>query len=402
MAFERLILVASLVLGVITVVSVGAADEAGRRFVETFEGAPSSPTSWSSDHWDVIVHHRSDGATNSMAADHDAMCGAPPATHHIISPSEAVFLCRDHLMTAVNSDDSGYAVVYLSPAALADWSRERSTIAFDVSTARSTNRDWIDVWLTPWDANMVLPFEGSAPDLNGEPRTALHFRLVNTFAWDILQSPGNRKLAGPSWPDLPVPYSAKQRDTFTITIGDGVIAMRYLNVATGVSRPIAQVPLPKDLGFDRAVVQFGHHSYTPSKDCPASVIQRCGPNTWHWDNVRIEPALPFSMKHLGGLTKPGAIAVSPGWLRFAARGPTEVNWGAGWVPIEPVNGPAANNGQFASYFVPVPGRATQVQMRGSPTWMGPWRAENIAIWSLPGPDPSTLKASPPVRHTGPH
>ena len=45
-----------------------------------------------------------------------------------------------------------------------------------------------------------------------------------------------------------------------------------------------------DLGWDKAIVQFGHHSYTPEKDC-----NNCRPNTWHWDNISIDPSVPFTI-----------------------------------------------------------------------------------------------------------
>jgi hypothetical protein len=223
------------------------------RFTEYFNGAPDSPEPWSPANWDVIVHARSDDNTNTMHADHDAACGAPPGTHLITSLSEAVFLCRDHLMTAVNSSSSGYAVAYITPAAMTDWSDSPATISFDVSTARSTKRDWIDLWLTPWDQNMVLPLDPWLPDLNGPPDKALHFRLGNKFGWEIYQWPGEIKLSRNDWQNLPVPYSRLQRDTFTIKIGGGQIEMSYRNNATGMVRIFEKVPLPANLGFDRAV-----------------------------------------------------------------------------------------------------------------------------------------------------
>lgn len=357
------------------------ANEPAREFVETFDGAPAQPTVWSSPRWDLIVHDRTDGATNAMEADHDHTCGAPPGTHAVHAPSEAVFLCRDHLMTALNSSDPGYAVIYLTPAAMVDWSSGPATISFDVSTGRSTKRDWIDLWLTPWDQNMVLPSEPYTPDLNGPPKKSLHFRVTNNFAWQIHHHPEDVKLSQNDWQDLPMPYSRVQRDRFTFTLGGGFIKVEYKNVATGRSMLVERVPLPADLGFSHAVLQLGHHSYTPGKDCDFMKIGACGANTWHWDNVRISPALPFNMTKLRSLAAPGTVEVSPGLLRFAARGVTEINWGSGWVTAEPVNGPMANDGQFASYLVPVPEGAVRAAIRGEATWAGPWRAVNIAIWS---------------------
>jgi hypothetical protein len=355
---------------------------AGREFIEAFDGAPGKPTAWSSPRWDVIVHDRTDGATNAMEADHDHSCGAPPATHALHGAGEAVFLCRDHVMTALNSSDPGYAVIYLTPSAMADWSDGPAEISFDVSTGRSTKRDWIDLWLTPWEQAMALPSEPHTPDLSGPPQRALHFRVTNEFAWLIYRFPEEVKLSRNDWRNVPVPFGRAQRDTFRFTIGGGFITITYKNVATGKTLEVERVPLPRDLGYSRAVVQIGHHSYTPGKDCDFMKIGSCGPNTWHWDNVRIAPALPFSMKKLGRLTDAGTVPVSSGLLRFAARGETEIDWGTGWQPVRPVNRPIANDGHFASYSLPVPHGAVRAAIRGKRSWAGPWRAENIAIWSL--------------------
>lgn len=378
---------------------------ADSEFVETFNGAPGQPIAWSSPRWDVIVHDRTDGATNAMEADHDHSCGAPPATHTLHGAGEAVFLCRDHVMTALNSSDPGYAVIYLTPAAMADWSDGPAEISFDVSTARSTKRDWIDLWLTPWEQAMVLPSEPHTPDLSGPPQKALHFRVNNEFAWQIYRFPEEVKLSHNDWRDVPVPYSRAQRDTFRFTIGGGFITITYTNVVTGKTLQVERVPLPRDLGYSRAVVQIGHHSYTPSKDCDFMTIGSCGPNTWHWDNVKISPALPFDMAKLGRLTEPGTVPVSPGLLRFAARGETEIDWGKGWQPVQPVNRPIANTGQFASYSLPVPHGAVRAAIRGKGSWAGPWRAENIAIWSLgtaagSAPAPQAAPAPPPASAPG--
>ena len=352
-------------------------------FEERFVGAPSAPLPWSSPRWDIVLHDRTDGALNAMEADHDAMCGAPPSTHSIHSNSEAVFLCRDHVMTAVNSSDPGYAAVYLTPAALVDWADGVATISFDVSTFRSTNRDWIDLWITPWEDNMVLPLEAWLPDLNGPPRRAIHLRVVNKFAWAIYAYPGERKLSQSDWRDLPVPYSKTQRDTFSVMIGAGRLKLLYRNKSREGSITVEDIPLPHDFNVARAVMQFGHHSYTPAKDCPATKIGACGPNTWHWGNVKVDKAKEFQIAKIGRLSAASTIGVSAGWLRFAARGATELNWGEGWIEAHPGNGGLAKEGQFASYFVQVPMGATSVQIKGRATWAGPWRAEDVSVWSLP-------------------
>src|SRR4030095_3362705 len=118
-------------------------------------------------------------------------CGAPPANHTISSYDDAVFICKDHIMTAITAD--GYGVIYLTPHQLVDFSNEEAVISWDMSTARSSGRDWVDLWITPYQDNLQLPLEDWLPDLNGEPRNAIHVRmdLVNgntMFRTDIIRN----------------------------------------------------------------------------------------------------------------------------------------------------------------------------------------------------------------------
>lgn len=350
-------------------------------FKEEFNGAPAAPTAWSSSSLDVIVHHRDDSAPHEMEADHDVMCGPPPGKHHIHTMNQAVFLCRDHLMTAIDSSESGYAVIYLTPTAVLDWSEKPARFAFDVSTARSTKRDWIDVWLTPWDQNMVLPSDPGTPDLSGPPAKAIHLQLTNRFAWQVTAYPEGAKISRNEWMDIPVPFSKLQRDRFTIAVEKGHLTIFYTNAASKQNRVVERVQLPANLGFNQAVVQIGHHSYTPAKDCEDSKIGSCGPNTWHWDNISLEPARAFSVRGAPDISKSGSVPLGSGWLRFAARGATEIDWGSGWTPVRPVNRAEPNAGGFASYFLPIPTAAKQILVRGEPTWAGEWKAKQIGVWT---------------------
>src|SRR5205823_15123866 len=49
-----------------------------------------------------------------------------------------------------------------------------------------------------------------------------------------------------------------------------------------------------DLGWTSGVIQLEHHSYVPAKDCLTTSANGC-PNTWHWDNVSISSARPFTL-----------------------------------------------------------------------------------------------------------
>lgn len=128
-----------------------------------------------------------------MHAMHGEHCEPPLATHVVTEYEEAVFQCRNHVMTAIN--DAGYGVVYLTPNQLVDFSQGEAVVRFDVSTARTSARDWIDLWITPYEENLQLPLADWLPDLSGEPRRAVNvemnvFNGQTTFRSD-LQLPGN-------------------------------------------------------------------------------------------------------------------------------------------------------------------------------------------------------------------
>jgi hypothetical protein len=89
------------------------------------------------------------------------------------------------------------------------------------------------------------------------------------------------------------------------------------------------------------VVQFGHHSYDPTRNCPT-----CGPNTWHWDNVSLSSAIPFTMlradrRSVDPDTDPALHFPGPApahaRLRFAAVGrqvAVSTDGGATWQPAQ--------------------------------------------------------------------
>ena len=67
-----------------------------------------------------------------MDAAHGPGCEPPPATHPTSDYGDAVYLCKDHMMTAINA--GGYGMIYLTPDRQIDFSEGEATIRFDVST----------------------------------------------------------------------------------------------------------------------------------------------------------------------------------------------------------------------------------------------------------------------------
>jgi hypothetical protein len=370
--------------------------------------------------WDVSVHSNNlNPATwytlDSMQAEHGHDCGAPPAHHETSSYDDAVFLCNDHIMSAINA--GGYGVIYLTPNQMVDFSAGEAVIRFDVSTARTSMRDWIDLWVSPFDDHLQLPLEDWLPDLNGPPRNAVHIRMDNTTGGTTFRTMVHRNFAGQeiqgrTW----VAYesflrpSATRRDTFELRLSRthlkfGMPTYNFWWTDVDIA----------DLGWSSGVIQFGHHSYNPLKDCPAG--QTCSPNTWHWDNVSISAAVPFTILRAtpravdSGAAPPvtfGQPAPPNARLRFAGFGSNlQVSFDGGttWQAAQLQAQEKHDTGHFSSYWTPIPAGVSSVQIRGEGGWWGTqWKVQDISIWAISAPTTDvTTNANPGSRPIGgPH
>jgi hypothetical protein len=364
----------------------------GGSFLETFDGDPSAPLPFVSPRWDVTVHSRDVGtwdAIEPMDADHGPDCSPPPATHRITAHEDTVYICRNHMMTAINA--SGYGLIYLTPNHLVDFSQGEAVIRFDMSTLRKTDRDWIDLWITPPEDHLQLPLIDWMPDLNGEPRNAVLISMnmsrdSSAFEASIIRDFDRDKLPAKWWEgyDNFLEPDAKRRDTFELRLSRDHIKFGMPDYDFWwVDEPI------EDLGWDQGTVQFGHHSYTPSKDC-----RGCGPTTWHWDNISIEPAVPFTMQRADQRTAtreaPAVTfeqpAVEGAQLRFAGIGPDlEVSFDGGqtWQPARRRPQESNSDDTFSSYMMPMPAGTTEVQFRGERWYAADWRVQSISWWHMP-------------------
>jgi hypothetical protein len=364
-------------------------------FLETFDGAPAVPQPWRPSDWDVTVHSR-DRETwynlESMTAGHGLDCTAPPGGHANNSYEGAVFLCNNHAMTAIRA--SGYGVIYLTPNQLVDFSAGEAVIRLDVSTLRTSNRDWWDVWLTPFDDNLQTPLEDWLPDLNGEPRRAIHIRmkfgsagnLTGVFEGFVINDFTAVPLPQSRTTDYGTFFtpSAGQRQTFELRISQGHIkfgmpAFDLWWIDTDMAA----------LDWTAGVMQLGHHSYNPLKDCPLT----CTANTWHWDNVAIDPAVPFTIiradRRFVDPTQPAALsfpqpAPADSHLRFSGIGNSieiSTDGGATWQAAVMQAQEEYHADHFRSYFTPIPAGTDSILIRGQNWWGGVWHARDISIWS---------------------
>ena len=361
-----------------------AANQGPVSFVETFTGRPSAPEPWRPDNWDITYHLRdveSWASPNPVAAHHGPDCSAAPATHDVQDVDQAVYLCNDHMMTAI--DGGSYGLIYLTPNRMVDFSAGEAVVKFDLSTLRSSPRDWVDLWISPYEDSVQLPLQDWLPDLSGEPRRGIHISLdfgggtfngaiINDFKAEPL------RLKTDAGYEMVLTPSAVRRDTFELRIS-----------RTGLKFGMPQYNLWwfdnrfSDLGWDQGVVQFGHHSYDPTK-CD----DVCGPNTWHWDNVSIDPAVPFTMikadrRSLNDQTDAVVTFAAPAPansnLRFAGIGEridVSFDGGASWQQAQYRRQKRAQDELFKSYWLPVPEGTQQVRFRGAD-----WQVNDVSIWS---------------------
>lgn len=371
--------------------AAGGQPGAAPDFAESFDGAPAAPQPWSSPAWDIAVHSRDVDtwrALEPMEAMHGPDCGAPPATHTVASYEGAVFQCRDHLMTAISA--AGYGVIYLTPSQILDFSQGEAVIRWDMSTLRTSGRDWVDVWITPFAENLQLPLELEV-DLSGPPRNAVHIRM--DFGQNSFRATTYREFVGTELEQASLQGyeafltpDARRRDTFEVRISRGHLAVGM----PGYQYWWVDTPMP-ELGWDSGVVQLGHHSYNPTKDCGGP----CAPNTWHWDNVQLSPARPFTLikaaQRYADAEQPGPIALgapapASAHLRFSGVGPelaVSFDEGASWQPavLQAQDTAFFKDEHFRSYWMPIPPGTRSVQFRGSSWWGGGWHIRDISVWA---------------------
>ena len=387
-------------------------------FLETFDGAPATPTPWRGGHWDVTVHSRdaysATATLDTMAAMHGSDCGAPPATHVASTFQDAVFQCRDHVMTAIKAE--GYGVIYLTPDQLVDFSSGEAVVRFDVSTMRTSNRDFLDFWITPFDRNVQLAGDIGLVDLNGLPRDAVQVRMdqfndATIFRGNVVRNFDMQQIGSNDWLSLQsiLTPSATVRTTYELRISRTHMKFGIPSLnAWWVDDDFA------DLGWSSGVLQIGHHSYNPEKGdgCgPPPGQPVCSADTWHWDNVSISPAVPFTLLHadrgaVDGTTRAqvtfDGAAPAGSHLRFTGIGNAlAVSYDAGrsWeTPLLQQFSQLEGAEHFRSYWTPIPAGTRSVQFRGANWWGGPWSVRNMSVWALAAPA-STIAPSVAPRVT---
>lgn len=361
---KRLIAAAS--IAAILTVTIGFTFD-GTTWREEFTGTPPSPLVFDSMEWHTAVdisdyHAWANGY--GMPAQHGPDCSAPPDTHMTSGFTDAVFICNNHMMTALAGYDT-YAALYLTPAAMLDWSGGEATFSWDMSTLQMSGRDWPDVWITPPSDYLMFPLEDTSLSFQGPPRNAIAVRWnftagLSTWALTVFR---DGQVAAHTLLPTGITPSSTVRSPFSLTVSSNQITLR--SGTEGVSVPVG-------LPGTTAMAQLGHHSYNPEKDNSGVAA------TWHWDNVQLSPSKQLSFTRVSPqrtinewqqtldgtvrtLTFSGA-APAGATLAFGAVCQVDLNWGSGWQRAAKMVD-AGKPETASSYQVAVPEGATSVQVR---------------------------------------
>lgn len=379
--------------------------------VAQFDENPAAPLSHNQASslalFDVQIHSRDsatwgDNALEPMHNHHGPNCSGPPSTHPNNSYSGAVFVCNSHVMTAINA--SGYGMIALTPGQLLNCS-QGCTVQWEMSTERQSTRDWPDVWLTPWNDNIALPFsrEVGEVDLQGVPRQGLRLSaFAGQNSWSVATINNYAENVVPNLQNAGMHAGVNQgvnqsatRQTFKLTITPGHVRFERLPSSTATGMVWVDANAPVLLASDY-VVQFAHHSYNPTKD-GAGV-----PATWHWDEMKLSPSGQFGIikTHTRALLQNGSVmfnapAPANSWLRFSAVGSVQYSLNGG-TTYQGAQRQAflGHNEHASSYFIPIPSGTQTVQLKFSPDgwYQGPFVAQDFAIWTKPGPVPTAVQS----------
>jgi hypothetical protein len=427
---------------VVTCAIVGMAAAAGL-FLETFDGAPTAPLTYQNPHsWDIFssgLNTLENGAAVQVAH-HGPACERPgfpytlTNTHPIATTADQVFICNNHLMTA--NGLTGYGAIYMVPPALADFSAGQATIRWDMSTLRTASRDWVYFTIMPFDGHNKFSYNNNdqaiAPD-------NINIKLAGPNVFQATQrvgGGGDVAIGGDGFTTWNMVQAANglvedaaRRDTFEVDLTSTHLRVCITGNNTGQTYSYQgrsgfcwiDSDLPSGLSpavwHGQAVFLMSHVTYNAEKSCSAEEDQfsivhnpigdaNCPPDTWHWDNVSINPAVPFTILNpqqpFASFNDPdGANTVTfaqpapaNAHLSFVAAGDCNgqrfsVDGGVSWITAVPQ--PATTQCQHpengGEYWTAIPQGTTSVKFTGQ-RGFGAWDVGGIAIWAGGGTFPA--------------
>lgn len=296
-------------------------------FEERFDGDPGSPSqALLPRSFEYVATHRSHPKEHftkpyaAFPADHATNCTGPdpavsPLPQHEVftsqssnslSPDASFFICKNHMMSSMG-EVAAYSNSLFWPRQAFDF-RDGGTLEFDVNINEGhTIRSWWEVLIAPREQMRF----SSAPLQSAVDETYPRDRIVLDFRGNVRQIRVGKDAIAPAgwivedrhfgpydfreWRDLhpgdPALEDRRIRRKMRIRFETDRIIWG-IETATGTFDEFA-VDVPGGLPFDRGIVQFKTHAYTPYKLGNQSTY------TFHWDNIRFSgPALaPYATYH---------------------------------------------------------------------------------------------------------
>jgi len=244
-----------------------------------------------------------------------------------------------------------------------------------------------------------VPLEHDTPDGQGPPKDAIQVRLAANNALCVHDyrnaenvepgpfEPGNTCQHFEGYENFIQP-SATTRTPFEIRITPTSVKVSMLDTSGKTVFTWHDYRPAKPIAFTKGIVQFGHHSYNPFKDGGSS-------NTWHWDNIGISPAVPFTLIRAtqrfvqdGGSIAFPQPAPANAHLRFSGIGSIQVSFddGKSWEPAKRQEPLGTDNTHYSAYWMPIPEGTTTVAFKFDADrgyFDGDFQARDITVWATP-------------------
>ncbi|MFK8082662.1 MAG: hypothetical protein AB8B97_20480 [Granulosicoccus sp.] len=280
---------------------------------ERFSGDPASPSQeLLPRNFDYVVTHRTQPKEQfsklymPYPADHDESCAGPdpsvvPTRQHQVytrqtsngqNPDESFFICKHHMMSSMG-EVGPYSVSAFWPRQEFDFS-DGGNLRFDVNVNEGhSQRHWWEIMIVPRAQLKVGagPVDSAIDETYPVDRIVLDFRnlvrrvKIGTGAlapdgWIV----NEREFAQYDWaywgalhPDDPALKDRRIRRTMRIHLRKNKVQWG-IRTESGVWDTYS-VPIPGGLPFDRGLVVFKTHAYTPYKQNNYDTY------TFHWDNI---------------------------------------------------------------------------------------------------------------------
>ena len=398
---------------------------AQQSFLADFNLDPTAPQSfYGTPGFATFIHSRDPQAQYQpypSIGDHGPNCEPPflrnpgdsyDTTHAITAYDQVIYSCKNHMMTNLRAD--GYGLINIMPDHLVDISEGEATVRVDVSSLdrSAQNRDWWTMTLMPLNTLNPLHAPDWAPDVEGFAPNAIWIGMsfANGMRYPFIEmtdANGNHQELSGAFRGLEEFITPSQvvRDTWEISISKNRIrlGMKFkpghpsgLEEFWWVDTEVDENGNPLNIPWDKAAVLMGHYVYNSRKN--GEGIE----NTWHWDNLFIEPAVPIEVcvpdaRFADGndptirFNKPAPensfmLFASPDITRTAQDMELSFDQGQNWLKPERLTGSTTDLSNdwgvsFASLRIAVPPGTQEVSFRGRDSHWYKWMARDVYIFS---------------------